>query len=71
MSRLNSGNTVYHQVQNFFSSRLLSMHVIVKLYRTIIIAFCSKWLQILVSHIKGGTLTEGVIEQGAEENIWT
>jgi hypothetical protein len=25
----------------------------------------------LVSDIKGGTYTEGVGEQGAEENIWT
>jgi hypothetical protein len=25
----------------------------------------------LVSDIKGGTQTEGVWEQGAEENIWT
>jgi hypothetical protein len=25
----------------------------------------------LVSDIKGGTLTEGVREQGAEEDIWT
>jgi hypothetical protein len=25
----------------------------------------------LVSDIKGGTETEGVCEQGAEENIWT
>jgi hypothetical protein len=25
----------------------------------------------LVSDIKGGTKTEGVLEQGAEENIWT
>jgi hypothetical protein len=25
----------------------------------------------LVSDIRGGTQTEGVSEQGAEENIWT
>jgi hypothetical protein len=25
----------------------------------------------MVSDIKGGTYTEGVWEQGAEENIWT
>jgi hypothetical protein len=41
----------------------------VKIYNTIIIAYCSKWLQILVSHIKVRTLTEGVLEQGAEENM--
>jgi hypothetical protein len=29
----------------------------------------SMW--VLVSNIKGGTETEGVGEQGAEENIWT
>jgi hypothetical protein len=25
----------------------------------------------MISNIKGGTQTEGVWEQGAEENIWT
>jgi hypothetical protein len=35
--RLNSGNTSYRSVQNFFSSRLLSKHVIIKIYRTIIL----------------------------------
>jgi hypothetical protein len=29
------------------------------------------WVRNLVSDIKGGTHTEGVWEQGAEENIWT
>jgi hypothetical protein len=29
------------------------------------------WVWNLVSDIKGGTQTEGVWEQGAEENIWT
>jgi hypothetical protein len=29
----------------------------------------SVWLGNLVSNIKGGTQTEGVSEQGAEENI--
>jgi hypothetical protein len=28
-------------------------------------------LLLLLSDIKGGTQTEGVWEQGAEENIWT
>jgi hypothetical protein len=31
----------------------------------------SVWVCNLVSDIKVGTLTEGVWEQGAEENIWT
>jgi hypothetical protein len=29
------------------------------------------WVWNLVSDIKGGTQTEGVWEQGTEENIWT
>jgi hypothetical protein len=31
----------------------------------------SVWVLNLVSDIKGGTWTEGVWEQGAEEDIWT
>jgi hypothetical protein len=31
----------------------------------------SVWVRNLVSDIKGGTQTEDVREQGAEENIWT
>jgi hypothetical protein len=31
----------------------------------------SVWVWNLVSDIKGGTQTEGVWEQGAEEDIWT
>jgi hypothetical protein len=34
-------------------------------------ACVSVWVQNLVSDIKGGTETEGVWEQGADENIWT
>jgi hypothetical protein len=30
----------------------------------------SVWVRNLVSDIQGGTQTEGVGEQGAEENIW-
>jgi hypothetical protein len=56
--RLNSGNTCFHSVQNLLSS-LLSKPVKIRMYRIII----------LVSEIKGGTRTEDVWEQGAEENI--
>jgi hypothetical protein len=31
----------------------------------------SVWVWNLVADIKGGTQTEGVWEQSAEENIWT
>jgi hypothetical protein len=31
----------------------------------------SVWAWNLVSHIKGSTYSEGVWEQGADENIWT
>jgi hypothetical protein len=37
-SRLNSGNACYHAVQNLFlSSRLLSINVKIKIYKTIIL----------------------------------
>jgi hypothetical protein len=36
-SRLNSGNSCYHSVQNLFSSRLLSENVKIKLYKNVIL----------------------------------
>jgi hypothetical protein len=36
-SRLNSGNACYHAVQNLLSSRLLSINVKIKIYKTIIL----------------------------------
>ena len=36
-SRLKSGNTCYHSVQNLLSSRLLSKNLKIKIYRTIIL----------------------------------
>ena len=36
-SRLRSGNTCYHSVQNLLSSRLLSKNLKIKIYRTIIL----------------------------------
>jgi hypothetical protein len=36
-SRLNSGNACYHAVQNLLSSRLLSINVKIKTYKTIIL----------------------------------
>jgi hypothetical protein len=36
-SRLNSGNAYYHAVQNLLSSRLLSRHLKIKIYKTIIL----------------------------------
>jgi hypothetical protein len=36
-SRLNSGNTCYHAVQNLLSSRQLSRNVKIKIYKTIIL----------------------------------
>jgi hypothetical protein len=45
--RLNSGNASYHSVQNLLSSRLLSKHVKVKIYKTIILPVvlygCETW----------------------------
>jgi hypothetical protein len=43
-----------------------------KLFMIIREAICgSVWVRNVVSHIKGGKQTEGLSEQGAEENIWT
>jgi hypothetical protein len=46
-SRLNSGNTCYHAVQNILSSRLLSRNVTIKIYKTIILPAvlygCETW----------------------------
>jgi hypothetical protein len=46
-SRLNSGNTCYYSVQSFWSSRLLSWNVKIKIYKTIILPFvlygCQTW----------------------------
>jgi hypothetical protein len=36
-SRLNSGNVCYHSVQSILSSRLLSINIKVKIYKTIIL----------------------------------
>jgi hypothetical protein len=36
-SRLNSENACYHTVQSLLSSRLLSMNINVKIYKTIIV----------------------------------
>ena len=46
-SRLRSGNACYHSVQNLLSSRLLSKHLKIKIYRTIILPVvlygCETW----------------------------
>ena len=46
-SRLKSGNTCYHSVQNLLSSRLLSKKLKIKIYRTVILLVvlygCETW----------------------------
>ena len=46
-SRLKSGNACYYSVQNLLSSRLLSKHLKIKIYRTIILPVflygCETW----------------------------
>jgi len=53
-SRMKSGNTCYHSVQNLLSSSLLSRNLKIKIYRTVILPVvlygCETW-----SHIEGGT----------------
>jgi hypothetical protein len=55
-SRLNSGNACYHSVQSLLSSRLLSINVKVKIYKTIILPVvlygCETWsLTLRENHI--------------------
>jgi hypothetical protein len=68
--RLNSDNACYHSVQNLLSSRLLSKNVNIRIYKSIILPVVLYGCETF-SHFKGGTYTEGVGEQGAEDNIWT
>ena len=46
-SRLKSGNACYHSVQNLLSSRLLSINLKIKIYRTVILPVvlygCETW----------------------------
>ena len=46
-SRLRSGNSCYHSVQNLLSSRLLSKNLTIKVYRTLILPVvlygCETW----------------------------
>jgi hypothetical protein len=62
--RLNLGNACYHLVQNPLSSHMLPKN---RIYKTITLPVVVN----LVSDIKGGTQTEGISEQDAEEYIWT
>jgi hypothetical protein len=45
--RLNSGNACYHSVQNLLSSRLISKHLKIKIYKTVILPVvlydCETW----------------------------
>jgi hypothetical protein len=69
--RFNSCNAFYHSVQNPLCSRLYKSAKITSKIMKTNLAYSSVWVQNLVSDIKGGTHTEGVLEQGAEEITWT
>ena len=64
-SRSKSGNACYHSVQNLLSSRLLSKHLKIKIYRTVILPVvlygCEIWSLTLREERK----------LSVEENIWT
>jgi hypothetical protein len=69
-SRLNSGNACYHSAQNLLSSRLLSKNVRIRVCKTIILPVvlcgCRTWsLTLREEHRLGG-----VLQEGAEEDIW-
>jgi hypothetical protein len=57
-----------HSVQKYLPS-FPSEEFMIKIYKTNF-ACGSVRVYNFVSHIKGGTQTEGVWEQSAEENIW-
>jgi hypothetical protein len=57
---LNSGNACYHSVQNLLSSQLLSNHVKIRIYKTIILPVVLYRVRNLVSETKGGTQAEDV-----------
>jgi hypothetical protein len=69
-SRINLGNACYHSVHSLLSSHMLSRNIKVKIYRTIILQGvlygCETWSVTLRKK-----QTEGVRDQGAEENICT
>lgn len=58
-SKLNLGNVCLHLALN------LCKNVKIKIYKTINFS----WVGSLVSHIKGRTKTEGVLDVSAEENM--
>jgi hypothetical protein len=53
------------------SSRLLSKNIKFRISKTTILPVILYGCEICFSDIKGGTYSEGVSEQGGEENIWT
>jgi hypothetical protein len=70
-SRLRSRNACYHSVQNLLSSTLLSKHLKIKIYRTIILPIvlygCETWSLTLREGRKLRVFENMVFE----ENIWT
>jgi hypothetical protein len=68
-SRSNSGNACHYSVQNL-SSRLISKHLKIKIYRTLI-------LQVVLYECETWSLTLGevyrawVVENSVEEGLWT
>jgi hypothetical protein len=68
--RLNSDNACYHSVQNFLSSRLLSKNLKIRIYNTIILPVvlygCDAWSLTLREEHR-----LRVLENGAEEDLWT
>jgi hypothetical protein len=59
-SRLNSGNSYYHSVQNLLCSRLTSKNLKIKIYKTAILPVvlygCENWSLILRRNIDSGFL---------------
>jgi hypothetical protein len=68
-SRLNSGNTCYHLVQNLLSSRLTSKNLKIKIYKTVIFSVvlygCETWSLTLREEHRPRVFENSV------ENIWT
>jgi hypothetical protein len=75
--RLNSGNACYHSVQNLLPSHLPSKNLKIRIYKTIIlpVVLCGCETSSLTVKEEYITLKEEctlrMLENGAEENIWT
>jgi hypothetical protein len=70
-TRLSSDNACYHSVQNLLSSRPLSKNVKINIYKTIILPVVLYGCEIWSRTLREEQGSDGIREQGAEEDFWT